>query len=681
MPNFSDTTQRLTFDEILSHFKGVKRIGDNKAKALCPAHADRNPSLDLTYTAEGATLGICRAGCDFVKNVCPAAGLDIKQLMPPSNGRTHTTSNADRIVQVYQYTDADGTVLFEKVRYLPKRFAVRRPDSTARDGYTYNLQNVPRPLPLYRLPELLEAIKRGEAVGVGEGEKDADRVLRETGIACTCNFDGAGKWRKEYSDVLRAAKVVYLFADNDAPGRAHVRAIAKQLPNARIVEFPDLPEHGDVSDYLATHTADELLEVCQKVSSASQPLENKEDAESDSSESPSSRKLADGDGEGENTTPEVKRGMPEPLDLDYMLDEPAPPIRYMFDGLVPCGAIGGFVGQGGIGKGWLTVIMILCACIGRALLSVFTPVGWKRVLWIQSEDPGDEIHRRIQKVIRGYAITAAEIERLRHNLRIIGGKAFPLVAKENGIVTPTVYYRELQHEIADFDPDILVLDPLAHFVAVDENSNPDMSATLSLLHELVRPDAVVWINHHTSKALETTATSAAARGASAIRDSVRAAFALTPVSTETIKACAIQSPELFIEMTHTKANWNPKLADGVLFQRDVDTLGGLLRQVDVAAIKREVEQSDLDRLAHIVTNELGDNPDGLSKRDIYMGPKGKTLRDSIKDSFGADVSNRRLQSAIEYAETMEYITVTTSTDGKHGSPAKLPRRNEGGCPF
>ena len=644
----SDTITHLSFDEVCALFKGVKRTGEGKAMAFSPCRDEKMPSVSLS-TGKGGRILIYDHGGGKTEDICAALGIDIRQLMPPSNGKPECR----HIAKIYRYVDADGVLQFEKIRYIPKSFVIRRPDPEHKGGHVYNLNGCARPL--YRLPELLAAIERDDAVGVCEGEKDADNVLRETGIVCTCNFDGAGKWRAEYSDVLRKASLVYLFGDNDPPGRAHVRKIAAQLPNARVVEFPDLFEHGDVSDYLETHTAAELLELCEAAP-------------------------ADLPGDATDATAEAApaRGLPEPWDVSSrMLDEDAPPLRFAFDGLVPRGAIAGFVGQGGVGKGWATCIIILSACIGRGLLPVFAPVGWQRVLWAQSEDTEDELWRRMRKTVRGYSLTPDEIERVRGNLRIIGGKAFPLVAREGGIVAPTVYYRELATEVADFNPDILVLDPLAHFVAVDENSNPDMSVTLSLLKELLPPDAVLWINHHTSKAMETTPTSAAARGASAIRDSVRAAFSLVPVSAETVKQCAIQNPELFIEMHHTKANWNPKLADGVVFQREVDTLGGLLRQVDVTAIKQEVAQSEIDRLVRAIADTLGDNPERISKRDICFSKAGKAVRDSIKDAAGIEATTRQIQAAFEHAETLEYVIVKTEA----GSTARIPRKNNEACPF
>ncbi|MGW8158916.1 MAG: hypothetical protein ACWGKN_10445 [Desulfoprunum sp.] len=78
----------------------------------------------------------------------------------------------------------------------------------------------------------------------------SDKLL---GITATTNNGGAGKWRDHHSDQLKGAKVVIL-PDNDAPGRSHGEKVANLLfgkaEEIRILALPNLPEKGDVIDYL-----------------------------------------------------------------------------------------------------------------------------------------------------------------------------------------------------------------------------------------------------------------------------------------------------------------------------------------------------------------------------------------------------------------------------------------------
>ncbi len=150
-------------------------------------------------------------------------------------GEEHGPSQTRQIVATYPYTDENGTVLFEVVRFSPKSFAQRRPDPSAEGGYTWKLGDVRRVL--YRLPDVIAA----QVVCVVEGEKDAD-LLRSTGIIATCNPHGAGKWRDEYAQAL-SGKSVVVIPDNDTAGREHALAVAKSvLGVARGVKILDLVE-------------------------------------------------------------------------------------------------------------------------------------------------------------------------------------------------------------------------------------------------------------------------------------------------------------------------------------------------------------------------------------------------------------------------------------------------------
>jgi Virulence-associated protein E len=176
-----------------------------------------------------------------------------------------------RQIAVYHYVDAQGTLLYDVVRFWPKGFAQRRPDGQG--GWLWNLDSVPR-VP-YQLPEILAAVQAGTTIFIPEGERDC-LTLRQKGLIATTNSEGAGKWRSEFAAHFAGAHVVVL-PDNDAEGRAHAdKLIASLLPVAaslKRVELPDLPEKGDVSDWFkAGHTVEELLALVAQAPSL--PLGN-----------------------------------------------------------------------------------------------------------------------------------------------------------------------------------------------------------------------------------------------------------------------------------------------------------------------------------------------------------------------------------------------------------------------
>jgi putative DNA primase/helicase len=114
----------------------------------------------------------------------------------------------------------------------------------------------------YRLPELLAA-PAGATVWICEGEKDAD-TLAALGLIATCNPGGAGKWVPELNKWLAGFTTAYILEDNDAAGRKHVLQVATALsgtiPDIRVLPFRELPEQGDVTEWMeAGGTLTELL--------------------------------------------------------------------------------------------------------------------------------------------------------------------------------------------------------------------------------------------------------------------------------------------------------------------------------------------------------------------------------------------------------------------------------------
>ena len=122
----------------------------------------------------------------------------------------------------------------------------------------------PGPKIPYRLPELLASVH--DTVFVCEGEKDAD-ALSEQGFVATTASEGAGKWTADLNQYF-AGKTVFVMADNDKAGADHARQVAESLTGiaseVHIVNLPNLPPKGDVSDWLdAGGETSRLIDLCK----------------------------------------------------------------------------------------------------------------------------------------------------------------------------------------------------------------------------------------------------------------------------------------------------------------------------------------------------------------------------------------------------------------------------------
>lgn len=244
----------MEIEGFLSRLEGVKKTPSGW-DTRCPSHEDHKASLSVGVGDNGGIVLHCHAGCAPAA-VVGAVGLKLSDLMPSDNGngKPHST-----IVATYDYRDAAGQLAFQVVRFHPKDFRQRRPDGSG--GWTWSLKGVER-VP-YRLPELLAA-DPAATVFVCEGEKDCDR-LAGLGLVATCNPGGAGKWKADYAKRLAGRRVV-IVPDNDAAGRKHAEQVAANLSGAaasvKVVELPDVPDKGDVSDWLAAGgSAAELLQL------------------------------------------------------------------------------------------------------------------------------------------------------------------------------------------------------------------------------------------------------------------------------------------------------------------------------------------------------------------------------------------------------------------------------------
>jgi 5S rRNA maturation endonuclease (ribonuclease M5) len=205
----------------------------------CPAHEDKRASLSVKEGREGRVLLRCHAGCTL-EAILDALGLSKRDLFPQQQ-----QGERGEIIATYDYTDEHGTLLYQVVRFHPKTFRQRRPDGHG--GWTWKLAGTRRIL--YRLPQILEAVKAGQPVWLAEGEKDV-HALERAGVVATCNPMGAGKWRHQYTQALAGGRVM-IVADADQAGRDHAAYIAGELTRAgATVQVVEAAKGKDAADHL-----------------------------------------------------------------------------------------------------------------------------------------------------------------------------------------------------------------------------------------------------------------------------------------------------------------------------------------------------------------------------------------------------------------------------------------------
>ena len=228
----------MTIYEFLNHLQQVKKLHENDFMALCPAHADKKPSLHIK-DVEGHILISCQAGCQ-TEAVVQALDLQMSDLF--TEAKPTAPKVESKLVATYPYKDEKGNVLFEVCRFDPKDFRPRHRNGGGE--WAWNMEGVRRVL--YHLPDVLLS----DTVYLVEGEKDADNLCA-SGLIATTSPGGANNWRPEYADFL-SGKHVVLIPDKDSPGYEYSRNAVQSLRNkARGIQAIILPGKAkDISDWL-----------------------------------------------------------------------------------------------------------------------------------------------------------------------------------------------------------------------------------------------------------------------------------------------------------------------------------------------------------------------------------------------------------------------------------------------
>lgn len=205
-----------------------------------------------------------------------------------------------KIVKTYDYPDASGELIFQVCRWEPKNFTQRRPygqepnvwinglraqrymrRGPGEDWWRYNEERYEQfkqtededfpvcdKMPIYRLPEILDAISTGQRIFFVEGEKDANNLWK-AGIPATTVAGGSKKWQRHYAGYFKGAHVV-LCPDNDVTGRQHFERVGAKLKGvaSSVVTldiesiWQDAPNKADVSDWQAAgNDLDELHDL------------------------------------------------------------------------------------------------------------------------------------------------------------------------------------------------------------------------------------------------------------------------------------------------------------------------------------------------------------------------------------------------------------------------------------
>jgi RecA-family ATPase len=516
-------------------------VNGSQVLAPGPGHSaiDRSLSVKLDSEAPDGFVVHSFAGDDPLvcrDHVREKAGLEP---FKPNGGGRHRASHDEieralvavvagqrpdgnkRIVAKYDYTDAAGALLYQVLRLEPKGFRLRRPDGNG--GWIWQLdeQRV-----LYHWPELLKY--PDGTVFICEGEKDADRVGALGHCATTV---AAGKWTEECVTAL-AGRDVIILEDNDNAGRMKALATAQALygtaKTIRIVSLPDLPDKGDVSDWLDIdpRRAEQLGDVCFDVQVWTPD---------DAAVNLAAAEVTARDLTAENSVEGKPTSAPPPLPFINIAawDGMAAPEReWVVRDRIPLGNVTLLSGEGGVGKSVISLHLAVATALGRDWLSALPTPG--PALLVCCEDDGDELHRRLDRIMDHYSATcgASYIELKDMYLLSLAGQDAVLAApNRNGLVQATKLFRRIHQAACDLRPRLIVLDNSADVFAGNENDRAQVRQFVTLLRDMaICANAGLLLTSHPS--LTGISTGTGLSGSTAWNASVRSRLYFKRAKTE-----------------------------------------------------------------------------------------------------------------------------------------------------
>jgi putative DNA primase/helicase len=404
------------------------------------------------------SLWSCVSKLDIRYNFSEVLASVQKWLDTSSFGNRLTTSIASTntgYTAKWDYNDVDGNVIATVYRYDTEKGKEFRPYDVKAQKF-----QLPKIRPLYNLP----GIKASKKVVLVEGEKAAQALI-DIGVCATTAMNGANAPidKTDWSPLIK--KDLIIWPDNDVAGRKYARAVADRLKTEILVSLAivNIPK-GKPSKWDAADAVEEKEDI-------SSILKNKKIILPKCYSLHSLNHFA-------HSTSSI------PVDII------APRILVPKSLLVIAGAPK-------VGKTDFLLSVLCHMAAGEEFLGM-TPSTALKIAYLQTELGYPYVQERTQSM----NLSEELIEAAGENLFISSGE--PIRFDEIGVDRAR---RSILCHFPKKDVDIIAIDPLRQVFDTtggkSENNNGDMldflQNRLTLLRDLVNPNAAIILIHHTKK--------------------------------------------------------------------------------------------------------------------------------------------------------------------------------------
>jgi replicative DNA helicase len=431
---------------------------------------------------------------------------------------------------------------------------------------------------------------------VTEGEKDADALIR-LGLVATTKANCSGDWSFHFAERYFADRDVIVIQDNDPAGSKKALNALKYLEEAGTESVKILPAFGtekgyDISDWLRDgHGVADLEFLVDKTEFIKIPFED----------------------------------LVLPVNPLQFIDV-VPPVReWLLFGMIPKRSINICVGEGGVGKSNVSLLMIAAIATGNTYGPFIPSCGPCKVVLVNVEDDINDLHRRIYALNVMIGFTDEDKKLLSENLVILPGRGkvgalMKIDAARNPVETD--HAKWLRKICLKYKPDLVVLDTKSRLYGLNENDNDHGAQWISML-EAVYPCAFS-VLAHTGKA-NANKNGYASRGASSISDNARSGILLSRITKEDLELVKLDDPEQCFKMTLTKSNYSPE-SNRQWYFRKMDEGIPVMEHVEIV----DTEQQKNDLILFFQSNDI-------PKRDIdrkYNTDEIKQFKTSFLNEHG-----------------------------------------------
>lgn len=206
-------------------------------------------------------------------------------------------------------------------------------------------------------------------------------------------------------------------------------------------------------------------------------------------------------------------------------DKSVKPREWLVQGLAPQKTVTLFSGDGGTGRSLLALQLSVSVSASKAWIGKAVSEG--SVIYMSAEDEDDELHRRVDDILRAEGLAYDDVAGL--TLRSLAGEDALLAVDSQVALMATELFEELDSRAADETPALIVIDTLADVYPANENDRAKVRQFIGILRGLAlkRDCAVLLLGHPSLTGLSSGTGSS---GSTAWNNSVRSRLYLSRIT-------------------------------------------------------------------------------------------------------------------------------------------------------